>query len=620
MPPNTKNKVKRSRIAQLVLRLGALLGALGLLFCVIAINKTTSSVGWIIRVAPAVALCHCVYGIYHLCRAAEGRTPASTASYMLFAAMLDTGLIPFLVFSAMLARAEYTTNAYGWSTLFGIPDISYKIIYGFFLLCVTEAGLVLLSLGLDIYLAILFRKIAKLPPDMNPLEPNLTARPNHHKRNKSEMTTEKHMSTSTLATMRGSNNAAAGVAGTRRVPFTHTRTESADSVTLYGNDSARNSRVELRKEFNEQGRDPYRDTGRQAVSPARPNSAVAPSIHARIAGSGLDHKPARSSGLAVEARTQAARPASWLSYVDYEGLPRLMSPQANEQLEEQVRPLSPVSALSERDFAAERNQLERENWYQGSPTRSQLYLPVDSGLGLQGSSGPTSSPSPQYKKRSREPLAMNPPTPQPLDIQDENDNASEFAYNVHELTTTPQRSALHSTNTNSEARPRMGSRPSSFVGSGGKTRFYGNLRSSIGSVNAPDWQKQPQFHVQEMDDHDRSRTMQTDDSGNFEVYDQYSEGEESNDERLSTQPSPGRNWNGARQTSNSTGFDLPAGYAGLGPEFGRGMGRRREVSGKVAEEGRGYGGIGVAEHMDGGVRTGQSIRGGAAGWARFKGL
>ena len=96
---------------------------------------------------------------------------------------------------------------------------------------------------------------------------------------------------------------------------------------------------------------------------------------------------------------------------------------------------------------------------------------------------------------------------------------------------------------------------------------------------------------------------------------------------------------------STTGHDLSAGYAGLGAEFGRGMGRRREVSGKVVEEGRGSGygyasaggdGEGVQAHTQvgpgGGTATAGARRNGdangketktgiaAPGWARFKGL
>lgn len=57
MSPRTKNKVKYTRLAQLFLRTCALLGALGMLFCVICIKDTSIPVAWIIRVAVSRKLC-----------------------------------------------------------------------------------------------------------------------------------------------------------------------------------------------------------------------------------------------------------------------------------------------------------------------------------------------------------------------------------------------------------------------------------------------------------------------------------------------------------------------------------------------------------------------------------
>jgi len=51
MSPRTKQKVKYVRLVQLFLRVCALLGAMGMLFCVISINKTETTVGWVLRVA-----------------------------------------------------------------------------------------------------------------------------------------------------------------------------------------------------------------------------------------------------------------------------------------------------------------------------------------------------------------------------------------------------------------------------------------------------------------------------------------------------------------------------------------------------------------------------------------
>lgn len=586
-----------------------------MLFCVIAINKTSSSVGWIIRLAPAVALLHTFYGFYHFCRAATGRTAGSSASYMVFAAMMDTGLIPFFVFCAMMSYADYTRNAYGWSTLFNTTQSSYKIIHSLFLISVTVGSLLVVSLVLGVYLGLIFRKIAKLPPDMNPLEPNLTARP--HKRNKSELTTEKHLSGTTA----GSTDNL--IAGTRRVPFMHTRTDSADSLTLYNN-SARQSRVDLGKE------ETYRHSNLSFADSAisRPASVVKPAPNARFAGAGLEQE---------KISERASKASSWLSYLDFEGMPTSLSDEAEQELDNEVEPPAPSRSPSPKPHR------ESKNWFTRSARNSEANLspPMtndsarNSQISLSEPMPHSASPSTReyhqttydalnsnegllvaplhpfpHKQRSREPLGMNPPSPlreqyQGEQYQNENVSAHDQFYengNVIDSPATP-RPALADSNGNT-GRPQQTSRPSSFVGTGGKSRFYGNLRNSIGSIHKPaeEHNKDDVSSISESD-YSRTRTMESEDSANFQVHSD--DRDEGNYVTYSSQSQ--NNWNGARQVSKSTGYDLNSGYAGLGAEFGKGMGRRREVSGKVAEEGRGD---------EAYYSRGQK----ADGWARFKGL
>ncbi|KIV98181.1 hypothetical protein PV10_01859 [Exophiala mesophila] len=602
MHPRTKDRVDRARMLQLGLRILALIGALGALFCVIAINNTSTSVAWIIRVAPAVTILHTLYAIHHLCRAASGRTPTTTASYMIFAALMDTGLIPFFSYSAWMAHADYTKNEYGWSTLFNNSKSSYKIILAFFIVSAVEASLVALSLILGIYLAAMFKKIARMPPDMNPLEPNLTSR---HKRNKSEGVTEKNMKASGLVAMRASDTA-----NLKRVPYIHTRTDSVDSVTLYGNDSARTSRAEFRKDLTDNEKDPWRFSANN-VSPSRPGSAISPSPNSRSIGLGLDSRSDRAASPLKETPSKAS---SWLSYLDFEGVPTDLSPEANQQLDSEVRPISPLSNFS-RDPSIDRRANERENWYQGGDRTAQGYHSVDNASRLDVNPGlGVSFHDPSPKKRIQEPLGMNPPTP--YDPNFPNENAAVTPTKERHFSYDMDREVLNDTEANNRGRPVQTSRPSSFVGSGGKSRFYGDLRSSMGSINNPFGgeakKKSTLGVVHQANTYERTKTMQTesDYSDNFEIYD--SDDDDNSQLRAniaSFQPASIPNktqWSNARQLSDSTGHDLTSSYAGLGAEFGQGMGRRREVSGKVAEEGR--------------AGSVSPSRNGAAGWERFKGL
>lgn len=141
---------------------------------------------------------------------------------MLFAAIFDAGLIPFFVFTAMISHQQYLEPSGfpgHWQTLFGDDRVTPKIIYSTFLISVTDGGIHLVSLCISVYLAVIFRKIAKLPPDLNPLEDNLTSR---HKRNKSSL------STATVeVNNRDSHLSAPLIDAPRMIPFMHTRTESS---------------------------------------------------------------------------------------------------------------------------------------------------------------------------------------------------------------------------------------------------------------------------------------------------------------------------------------------------------------------------------------------------------
>jgi hypothetical protein len=164
MSPNTKTKVNRLRHFQLVLRLLQLFATLGLLFCIITIDKTSGLVACAIRLGPIISCFHTLYAVYQLYRPAASRPAASTASHICLAVTIDIILLALLVSSAVLAHVEH------WGTLFKTEIAAHKIIYSFSLICVVDAILIAVSLGIGIHFMILLRKIAKV-------ESNLTERP-----------------------------------------------------------------------------------------------------------------------------------------------------------------------------------------------------------------------------------------------------------------------------------------------------------------------------------------------------------------------------------------------------------------------------------------------------------
>jgi hypothetical protein len=149
---------------------------------------------------------------------------------MLFAAFFDVSVVPFYAFSALVAM----TRQSGWSTLLSNQALTSIFSHVVFYLGAVGGGLHLVSLGVSLYLAVTFRKITKLPPDMNPLEDNLTSR---HKRNKSSISTgttvsEKRIS-APLESKRSSGAAYEDLSRPPTIPFFHTRTLSTDSFSTY---------------------------------------------------------------------------------------------------------------------------------------------------------------------------------------------------------------------------------------------------------------------------------------------------------------------------------------------------------------------------------------------------
>ena len=337
---------------------------------------------------------------------------------------------------------------------------------------------------------------------------------------------------------------------------------------------------------------------------------------------------------------------------DYEGAFRAVSGYSAILLGEKIPEPPPISPeyLSQRTTPTK--TAESENWYERSAHSSHINLheqitafePLQSSPRSNDRLGPESAGSPPSKKRSREPLAMNPPTPRLTHF------AQEQSATFHNAATSasspmtpasPQRAIpLQELNINTDLNPsqqQQSSRGSTFVGSGNKSRFYGNLRRSISSASRhhdDDGENIQLFAVGDdedeavspIDEHDgKSMHSHYSTHSNYEIYPN-ALGESFDPTRpRSGNGDPAQNytasqarfhnqWNsGARQVSNSTGhdLDLQGGYAGLGPEFGKGMAaRRREVSGKVVEEGRG----GVDNGL-GNVAAKKS-----AGWARFRGL
>jgi hypothetical protein len=200
-----------------------------------------------------------MYGVYHLLRPAKGRTPTNSGSYHFFTLFMDTAIIPFYVFVVLLANQNYNEDVGTpdrWTSLFTNQHTTDLLIWVTYVGGIVLSALHFLSIGLDLYLVIMFRRIASLPPDMNPLEDNLTRRASKkHKHKNSEMSSS---SSETLAEKKlgyysggsfvsddWSRPGTKSAMSARTMPFGQSRVDSNQNFSPHNPDSARLSRQQF---------------------------------------------------------------------------------------------------------------------------------------------------------------------------------------------------------------------------------------------------------------------------------------------------------------------------------------------------------------------------------------
>ncbi|KAH6899073.1 hypothetical protein B0T10DRAFT_474482 [Thelonectria olida] len=233
LSPRFKSYVKWLRFLQLFLRLLELVASAGLLVLMILVTKVDAVNKWIMRITPGVVTLHCIYAIYHLSSDPGRRPPASSSAYHLFSAVTDVAAAPIYGFCVYMVDKQ----ADSWKTLLAdqelMDDFVPAIYYGY----IAAGSLLLASFSVSCWLGLMFRKISLLPPDMNPLEDNLTARP-RHKKSKSSVTTFSSCETdSRLGTPRQSRRQSIlhdAIEPPPAIPFMHTRTGSSTTVGSRG--------------------------------------------------------------------------------------------------------------------------------------------------------------------------------------------------------------------------------------------------------------------------------------------------------------------------------------------------------------------------------------------------
>ncbi|EGX94659.1 hypothetical protein CCM_02930 [Cordyceps militaris CM01] len=248
----TQKAIKWVRGWQLLCRVLEFNGALGILILMILLTGVNGILAWIMRIVVSyqsfsvawpgslrhllttsqsgITALHCLYGIVHHSRSATTRTPGSTAAYQLFAGIFDLATASFYAYGAFMTKRDSSS----WATLIKNQSLLDYLVPAVYYTIIGAGGLHLVSFFTSLWLAITFQRISDMPPDMNPLESNLTARPSFHKRNKSSVTTyssdnEKRLSTAQSA-KHLSEASWESFSYPRSVPFMHTRTQSQDTL------------------------------------------------------------------------------------------------------------------------------------------------------------------------------------------------------------------------------------------------------------------------------------------------------------------------------------------------------------------------------------------------------
>jgi hypothetical protein len=543
----------------------------------------------------------------------------------LFASTLDAGLIPFYVFTAFMAHGEYTSDAYNWGTLFDNDTVTIQVAEATFICALANGGLHLVSLALSIFLAVMFRKISHLPPDMNPLEDNLTARP--RKSRKEIDVDEKHLSSSTLHSILEDPL----IGPPRSMPFVHTRGQSLASDSNRGSVDMMNvnrqsvvsahphrlSHLEPSSPemlFQHPANQPY-DFTSDAPAPeyhnvaARSPEVVDPATHTR-------HLASRTAG-----RSDSVSPLSgnWVAYPD-----RTPSPVSEANIENEADLRQSSSVYSRRTISTTTSQGGNgfRDWFAYASLAMHEHYGNDEDKYEKdlGDRRFNIFPDPEEHDRDRDddrspglpfnPLMLNPPTPQPILTGKTED-------------TDPVRRNVLTDNTNiSNEQGQVVDQDESADSPSSKTRYYGNL----------DEEGKPGLdmsrHISGQDDLTRKPTkLSKKRNKKLSAY-QSLKKDDSDDEGYVNSPNATERDRKGRVVSNS-GADTsrPGLVSGVGASLssygsyiaGLGVGRRRDVSGKVAEEGRS---LNVVDETETPSPTPSQkptpVR--AAGWARFAGL
>ncbi|KAL2157504.1 hypothetical protein VTH06DRAFT_6055 [Thermothelomyces fergusii] len=291
MGRRAKSWIKAMRVVQVGLRVVQIIAAVGL----IAVMVVASLIGWLMSVTLGLVVLHAGYSVFHHVRPAGARTPGSSAAYQAFSTISDLCVLPLYAYGAFMTRNKDEE----WKMAApedrpADPNVQRYMVPTVFYGLVSAGGLHLLSLAISLWLALMFRRIAKMPPDMNPLEANLTSRA--HKRNKSSVATT--ATDSTYSDEKASTALYDDSARPPPVPFMHTRQGFEPSSALHDSRSGLPSRQSQAPAGDQSSAATSRDLKRMSAPPSvrRASYTEIPLDETDPSSSGTSGAPGPSTG------------------------------------------------------------------------------------------------------------------------------------------------------------------------------------------------------------------------------------------------------------------------------------------------------------------------------------
>lgn len=516
---------------------------------------------------------------------------------------MDVALIPLYIYITLASNSnrqlpvpqykadgEEVNGDWRWTSFFDTQADTNLLLQITFLASAVMSGLHLISCTFDLYLIVIFRKISNLPPDMNPLEDNLTSRRStKHKYKNSDATLTGSMSDLSdaekkrLAHLSGStlNDSCNSVAKdsfmeSRSIPFGQSRTGSKTNLAFspHNPESARWSKHQYDGQ-----QDFYREA---ATNPRRSRYEIRPDGKLEVRTRRGSHSPTKRGPTVVESmnvisqysRSGSSSPSKHENFAD---IPPIGShhPTASSLTARTASPVVPNAApTSELIKTEQKGALLQDNWYVIDDDGSDLGMP---------SRDPTPAPPASEAKFSKQynghhhplhdrhdsfepvtryrdnvgmpkPLGMHPPTPPEQETED------------HNFTTKPQhhdggdgvsRSLTAASRCTESSSVYSESAPSLKSSTAPKGKYYGDLVAATRGI----------------------RNGNNTDGRNPYAYG----GLPPPSPQPSRTPSPEKKV----RVISRTGADIADESVLYVPESRSGVRSRRDVSGKVAEEGRG---------------------------------